>query len=199
MKKQIIENYLTDAIESFTNYQTLAENAIAQVSDEEFFRQIDEESNSIAVIVKHIAGNQLSRWSNFLTADGEKDNRNRDSEFISENDSRESLTANWERGWCCLFDALEPLTNEDFSKTITIRGQKHTICEAINRQLTHYAYHIGQIAFLAKHFRSSDWKTLSVPKNKSGEFNRFMAENKGESRKQIDLASDFGKNENHKI
>lgn len=194
MKKQTIENYLTDVIATFTNYKTLADKAIAQVSDEEFFKQIDEESNSIAIIVKHIAGNQLSRWSKFLTTDGEKDFRNRDSEFITENDSRESLDEYWERGWCCLFDALEPLTAEDFSKIVTIRGQKHTVCEAINRQLTHYVMHIGQIIFLAKHFRSKDWKTLSVPKNKSGQFNSFMADNKGDSRKQIELAEEFSKN-----
>jgi hypothetical protein len=194
MTNQFIENYLSDAIESFRNYKKLADKSIEQVSDEEFFRQIDEESNSIAIIVKHIAGNQVSRWTDFLTTDGEKAFRNRDSEFVSEGDTRESLLEFWERGWATLFSAVEPLTIEDFEKTITIRGQNHTICEAFNRQLTHYAYHIGQIAFLAKHFRSSEWKMLSVPKNKSGEFNNFMAENKGETRKQIDLANDFGSN-----
>jgi Protein of unknown function (DUF1572) len=199
MSSQIIENYLKDAIESFRNYKKLADKSIAQVSDEEFFRQIDEESNSIAIIVKHIAGNQISRWTDFLTSDGEKEFRNRDSEFVSKNDTRESLLAMWERGWQVLFAANEPLKVEDFEKIITIRGQNHTICEAFNRQLMHYAYHIGQIAFLAKHFRSTDWKTLSVPKNKSGEFNNFMAENKDESRKQIDLANDFGKKENDKV
>ncbi len=193
MKKQIIENYLADAIMSFRNYKKLADKAIEQVSDEEFFRQIDEESNSIAIIVKHIAGNQLSRWTDFLTADGEKDFRDRDSEFVTENDTRESLLELWESGWNCLFGALESSTVEDFGKTITIRGQKHTICEAINRQLTHYAYHIGQIVFLAKHFRSNEWKTLSVPKNKSDQFNQFMTENKVETRKQIELAEEFGK------
>jgi Protein of unknown function (DUF1572) len=199
MSSQIIENYLKDAIESFRNYKKLADKSIAQVSDEEFFRQIDEESNSIAIIVKHIAGNQISRWTDFLTSDGEKEFRNRDSEFVSKNDTRESLLAMWERGWQVLFAANEPLKVEDFEKIITIRGQNHTICEAFNRQLMHYAYHIGQIAFLAKHFRSTDWKTLSVPKNKSGEFNNFMADNKDETRKQIDLANDFGKKENDKV
>lgn len=194
MTNQFIENYLKDAIESFRNYKKLADKSIAQVSDEDFFRLVDEESNSIAIIVKHIAGNQLSRWTDFLMSDGEKDFRNRDSEFVSDGDTRESLLEFWERGWATLFSAIEPLTVADFEKTITIRGQKHTICEAFNRQLTHYSYHIGQIAFLAKHFRSGDWKTLSVPKNRSGEFNNFMAENKGETRKQIDLANDFGSN-----
>lgn len=193
MKKQIIENYLSDAIASFRNYKKLAEKAMEQVSDEEFFRLIDEESNSIAIIVKHIAGNMKSRWTDFLTSDGEKDFRNRDSEFVSENDTRESLMQFWEEGWQTIFYALEPLTAKDFEKTITIRNQPHTICEAINRQLTHYAYHIGQITFLAKHFRSTDWQTLSVPKNKSLEFNAFMEENKTDRRKQMELAENFGK------
>lgn len=191
MKKTIIENYLTDAIATFRNYKSLAEKAIAQVSDEEFFCLIDEESNSIALIVKHIAGNQKSRFLDFLTSDGEKDFRDRDSEFVTQNDTRESLMQFWEEGWQTLFDNLEPLTTKDFDKKITIRQQPHTICEAINRQLTHYAYHIGQITFLAKHFKSSEWKTLSVPKNKSAQFNQFMDENKGDKRKQVELAQEF--------
>jgi len=193
MKKQIIENYLSDAIASFRNYKKLAEKAMEQVSDEEFFRLIDAESNSIAIVAKHIAGNLKSRWTDFLTSDGEKDFRNRDSEFVSENDTRKSLMEFWEEGWQTIFDALEPLTAKDFEKTITIRNQPHTICEAINRQLTHYSYHIGQITFLAKHFRSTEWQTLSVPKNKSLEFNAFMEENKSDRRKQMELAENFGK------
>jgi hypothetical protein len=193
MTDQILKNYLSDAIQSFRNYKKLAERALEQVTDEEFFRQIDEESNSLAIIVKHIAGNLKSRWTDFLTSDGEKDFRNRDSEFIAEGDTRESLMQFWEEGWNCLFVALEPLKVEDFEKTITIRQQPHTICEAINRQLTHYAYHIGQITFLAKHFRAAEWKTLSVPKNKSAQFNSFMAE-KDDGRKQVELAQEFVKN-----
>lgn len=189
----MIENYLSDAIQSFRNYKKLADKAIAQVSDEDFFRQIDAESNSIAIIIKHIAGNQISRWTDFLITDGEKDFRNRDSEFIRENETRESLLGFWERGWKCLFDALESLSVDDFSKTVTIRGQAHTICEAINRQLTHYPMHIGQIIFLAKHFSLADWQTLSVPKNKSAQFNQFMADKKGETKKQIELAEEFGR------
>lgn len=194
MTNQIIENYLSDAIASFHNYKKLAERAMEQISDDEFFKQIDEESNSIAIIVKHIAGNLKSRWTDFLTSDGEKDFRNRDSEFIAEGDTRESLMAFWEESWQILFTELGALKADDFSKTITIRQQPHTICEAINRQLTHYSYHIGQITFLAKHFRSKDWKTLSVPKNKSSEFNNFMAENKGDGRKQVELAKEFAEN-----
>lgn len=191
MTKQIIENFLSDAIASFRNYKKLAERAIEQISDEEFFKQIDEESNSIAIIVKHISGNLKSRFTDFLTTDGEKDFRNRDSEFIAESETRESLMSFWEEGWKILFNELGALKAEDFEKKITIRQQPHTICEAINRQLTHYAYHIGQITFLAKHFRSSDWKTMSVPKNKSAQFNAFMDENKSDKRKQVELAQEF--------
>ena len=178
MHSEIIKNYHSDALESFRNYKKLAERAIEQVSDEEFFSTIDAEANSIAVVVKHIAGNLLSRWSDFLTTDGEKATRDRDAEFEIIADTRESLMKFWERGWQTLFDNIEPLTVDDFSKTITIRGQIHTIVEAINRQLTHYSYHVGQIVFLAKHFKSADWKTLSVPKNKSSEFNQYLADQK---------------------
>lgn len=176
MLEDIISNYHRDAVQTFRNYKKLAERAIEQVSDDEFFAAIDAEANSIAVVVKHIAGNSISRWSDFLTTDGEKPDRDRDSEFEIEKESRESLMAFWERGWQTLFDNLEPLTVDDFSRTITIRGQQHTVVEAINRQLTHYAYHVGQIVLLAKHFRSTEWKTLSVPKNRSADFNQFLAQ-----------------------
>ncbi len=177
MTGQIIKNYQTDAIRSFRNYKKMAERAMEQISDEEFFQSIDPESNSVAIIVKHIAGNLHSRWTEFLTTDGEKPGRFRDGEFVSfDEDSRTLLLEFWERGWTTLFDAVEPLTVEDFSLTVPIRGQTHTIAEAINRQMTHYAYHIGQIVFLAKHFRSAEWKTLSVPKNKSAEFNKILAD-----------------------
>lgn len=176
MSAEIVKNYQADAIKSFQNYKKLAERAIEQVTDEEFFALIDAEANSIALIVKHIAGNLHSRWRDFLTADGEKPDRNRDAEFELIADTRGSLTEFWETGWQTLFDAIEPLSPDDFSRTITIRGQPHTVIEAINRQLTHYAYHTGQIVLLAKHFKSSDWQTLSVPKNRSAEFNRFLAD-----------------------
>jgi uncharacterized damage-inducible protein DinB len=169
-------NYLSEVSNSFRSYKRLTDRALEQVSDEEFFAQIDEESNSIATIVKHIAGNQHSRWTDFLTTDGEKPDRHRDTEFELIGDTRESLMQYWEAGWQTLFNALEPLTPEDLERTVTIRGEPHTVVEAINRQLTHYAYHIGQIVFLAKHLRSSDWKTLSVPRNRSAEFNQFLAE-----------------------
>ncbi len=192
--EKIIENYLNDAVESFRSYKLLAEKAIAQVSDEEFFRTLDSEGNSIAVVVKHISGNLRSRWTDFLTSDGEKTDRFRDTEFIKfGEDTRESLMESWEAGWQILFAAIEPLTIQDFSKTITIRGQEHTICEAINRQLTHYSFHIGQITFLAKHFRASEWNTLSVPRNKSTEFNQFLAA-KEEKGNRILTAMEFGEN-----
>ena len=169
-----IENYKADALASFRNYKKMAERAIEQVDDQEFFRSLDAEANSIAVIVKHIAGNLRSRWTDFLTTDGEKPTRNRDTEFELTADTRESLKQFWEAGWETLFDNVEPLTADDFAKTVTIRGEPHTVVEAINRQLTHYSYHVGQIVLLAKHFRSADWKTLSVPKNRSAEFNKFL-------------------------
>lgn len=173
---KFIENYKADAIASFRNYKKMAERAMEQVSDEEFFALIDAESNSIALIVKHIAGNLHSRWRDFLITDGEKADRNRDTEFEIIEDSRESLMEFWDTGWQTLFDNVEPLTVGDFSRTVTIRGEQHTVVEAINRQLTHNSYHIGQIVLLAKHFKSQDWKPLSVPKNRSREFNAFLAE-----------------------
>ncbi|MBK8465130.1 MAG: DUF1572 family protein [Chloracidobacterium sp.] len=182
--KKIIENYHADAIQSFRNYKKMAERAIEQISDEDFFALIDPEANSVALIVKHIAGNLHSRWRDFLTSDGEKPDRHRDTEFELIGDSRESLMKFWETGWQTLFEAIEPLTVEDFSRTVPIRGEPHTIAEALNRQMTHYAYHVGQIVLLAKHFKSADWKTLSVPKNRSAEFNQFLADKQaaGESK-----------------
>ena len=194
MTEQIIKNYLADAILSFRNYKTMAEKALAQISDEEFFQAIDAEANSAAVIVKHIAGNLRSRWTNFLTSDGEKADRNRDTEFELMDDSRESLMEFWEAGWQTLFSAIEPLTVEDFGKFITIRGEPHTICEALNRQLMHYAYHVGQIVLLAKHFRSSDWKTLSVPRHKSAAFNKFLSEKEAKGNR-FETAQEFAEKE----
>lgn len=167
----IVQNYFEDALSSFRAYKKLAEKAIAQLKDDELFVTLDEESNSVALIMKHMAGNMFSRWTDFLTTDGEKPNRNRDMEFVLEpQNTKDDLIDYWERGWKCVFDALEPLRPEDFEKTVTIRGEKHTIVQAINRQLMHYAYHVGQIVFLAKHFRSSAWQSLSIPRNRSAEF-----------------------------
>lgn len=193
MDKITTENYQSDAVQIFRNYKKLAERAIEQVSDEEFFAAIDDEANSIAVIVKHIAGNLLSRWTDFLTSDGEKDFRDRDREFETSDDTRDSLMQFWEKGWQVLFDNIEPLTVEDFGKTVTIRGERHTVVEAINRQMTHYAYHVGQVVFLAKHFRSDKWIILSIPKNRSADFNRYLKDVRDDPEKsdRITAAMDF--------
>ena len=170
--QSIGQHYLDDALRRFRDYKKLAERAFAQISDEEFFRTLDEESNSIAINMKHMAGNMISRWTDFLTTDGEKPERNRDLEFVMlPETSKDDMFVYWERGWQCVFDALEPLKPEDLMRTIRVRGQDHTVVQAINRQLAHYAYHVGQIVFLAKHFKSSEWQSLSVPKNRSAEFN----------------------------
>lgn len=175
MGSSLTQNYLADVVSRFHAYKQLAEGAFAQISDQEFFAALDEEGNSIAVLVKHISGNSMSRWSDFLTSDGEKPDRNRDREFeIDKGATREELMLFWERGWQTLFDALEPLTSSDFDRKVLIRGEEHSIFQAINRQMMHYAYHIGQIVFLAKHYRSSEWQSLSVPRNKSAEFNRYL-------------------------
>lgn len=165
-----------------------------QLKDDEFFVTLDEEGNSVAVIMKHMAGNMSSRWTDFLTTDGEKPNRNRDMEFVIESSTTgDDLRAYWEKGWQCVFDALEPLRAEDLRTKITIRAEEHTVIQAINRQLMHYANHIGQIVFLAKHFRSGEWKTLSIPRNRSAEFNAYLAENPGVANreKQLDTVIEF--------
>src|SRR5437667_3487097 len=169
---ELAQHYLDDALQTFRDYKKLAERAFEQISDEDFFRTLDEESNSIAVNMKHMAGNMLSRWTDFLTTDGEKPERNRDIEFvILPGTTKDEMLAYWEQGWERVFDAIRPLTPDDLMRTIRIRGQDHTVVQAINRQLAHYAYHVGQIVFLAKHFKSSEWQSLSVPKNRSAEFN----------------------------
>ena len=166
------QHYLADALQTFRDYKKLAERSFAQISDDEFFKTIDEETNGIAVNMKHLAGNMISRWTDFLTTDGEKPERDRDIEFvILPGTTKDEMLAYWEQGWQCVFDAVEPLKPEDLMRTIVIRGREYTVLQAINRQLAHYAYHTGQIVFLAKHFRSSEWQSLSVPRNKSAEFN----------------------------
>jgi hypothetical protein len=197
MNESISREYLEDALSSFRAYKKLAEKGIDQIKDEEFFVTLDEEGNSIAVIMKHMAGNMLSRWTHFLTSDGEKPDRNRDMEFVIEdNTTRGAVVSYWERGWQAVFAALEPLQPEDFQRTVSIRNEAHTIVQAINRQLTHYAYHIGQIVFLAKHFRSSEWKSLSIPRNRSMEFNAKKGEQggKAETAKRFDVQTSEGTN-----
>ncbi|HEV1284030.1 MAG TPA: DUF1572 domain-containing protein [Bryobacteraceae bacterium] len=171
MALQFTTSYIEDSLTLFRYYKKLAAAAMAQVTDEQVFAVLDGEMNSIAVIVKHMAGNMKSRWADFLTSDGEKPDRDRDSEFVEPPSTRDALMNLWEQGWNCLFQALEPLTDADLSRTITIRGEAHSVMQAINRQVAHYSYHCGQIVFLAKHFRGSEWKSLSVPRGRSGAFN----------------------------
>lgn len=143
-----------------------------QVSDDQLQAVLDNEMNSIAVIIKHMVGNMRSRWTDFLSSDGEKPNRNRDCEFIEPPATRQQLLSLWEEGWQCVFSALEPLTDEDLTRQVTIRGEAHSVMQAINRQIAHYSYHCGQIVLLAKHFNHEKWRSLSVPRNRSGEYNQ---------------------------
>jgi Protein of unknown function (DUF1572) len=197
----IIQNYLDDARSSLRAYKKLADKAVDQLKDEEFFVTIDEEANSVAVVMKHMAGNMFSRWTDFLSSDGEKPNRNRDMEFVIEpQTTKDDVLAYWERGWTCVFEALEPLRPEDLEKKVMIRGEEHTIVQAINRQLMHYSYHVGQIVFLAKHFRSAEWKSLSIPKNRSAEFNAYLTNQPGvaDREKQFDAAAGFSQGSDKK-
>jgi hypothetical protein len=172
MTDSLAEHYLQDVVRVLRGQKKLADGAIAQVSDEEFFRTIDAESNSIALIMKHMAGNMRSRWTDFLTSDGEKPDRHRDTEFLVEGEDRKAIEGRWEAGWRTLFDTLESLKPEDADRSVLIRGEPHTVVEAVNRQLSHYGQHTGQIVFLAKHLKSSDWKTLSIARGKSEDFNQ---------------------------
>ena len=173
MSDSLAAHYLDEARRQFLGHKRLAEGAFAQLRDEEFFVAIDGEANSIATLVKHIAGNARSRFTDFLTTDGEKPDRHRDQEFeLSANTTRAEVMRWWEDGWGIVFSTIESLKPEDVERPVTVRGQPHTVLQAINRQIAHYAYHVGQIVFLAKHLRSRDWKSLSVPKGKSEEFNQ---------------------------
>jgi len=171
MQEAFTAHYLNDAIRQFRQLKELAERALAQISDDEIFTALDEEANSIAVLMKHVAGSMRARWTGFPSVSDEASSRNRDSEFaIDEGDTKRALIEHWEAAWQCLFDAIEPLTAEDLAKPVLIRGRSLSVIEAINRQLIHYAYHVGQIVFLAKHLRSSTWQSLSIPRGKSAEF-----------------------------
>jgi uncharacterized damage-inducible protein DinB len=172
MALKFTTSYLEDSLALFRQYKNLAEKAMAQVTDEQLVTVLDGEMNSIAQIVKHMAGNMRSRWTDFLSSDGEKPDRNRDSEFVDPPATREALLALWEQGWKYVFSALEPLSEQDLERTVTIRGEAHSVMQAINRQIAHYAYHCGQIVLLAKHFKHNDWRSLSVPRGQSAGFNR---------------------------
>jgi hypothetical protein len=172
MALKFTTSYLVDSLDLFRFYKKLAERAMAQVTDQQLFTVLDGEMNSIAIIVKHMAGNMRSRWTDFLTSDGEKPDRNRDAEFADPPATRDALLSAWEEGWHCVFSALEPLSEQDLQRTVTIRGEAHSVTQAINRQMAHYSYHVGQIVLLAKHFRHDDWQSLSVPRRQSADFNR---------------------------
>jgi hypothetical protein len=175
MALEFTTSFLQDSLTLFRYNKKLAERAMEQVNDEQLFSALDAEANSIAIIVKHMAGNMRSRWTDFLTTDGEKPNRNRDSEFVDPAPTRKALLEDWEDGWSRLFAALEELTDGDLGRRVTIRGEAHSVLQAINRQLGHCAYHVGQIVLLAKHFACDRWQSLSVPRNQSEEFNRRVA------------------------
>lgn len=181
MPHQLSTSYLRDSIGLFHCYKKLGERAMEQCPDDALSTTLDAESNSIAIIVKHLAGNMRSRWMDFLTTDGEKPDRNRDTEFAAPPQTREQLMEMWERGWKYIFDALEPLSDADLARTVTIRTEPHSVMQAISRQLAHYAHHVGQILFLAKHLaftKTGKWESLSIPRGKSAEMNAKFAAGK---------------------
>lgn len=170
---EVAQHYLEEARRQFRGYKRLGEGAISQLKDEDLFVTLDPGSNSVAIVVKHLAGNMRSRFTDFLTSDLEKPDRHRDQEFeLSSQTNRTEVMRWWESGWSCVFSAIEALRPEDVQRSVPIRGEPHTVLQAINRQLAHYAYHVGQIVFLAKHLHSENWKSLSIPRGQSEEFNR---------------------------
>jgi hypothetical protein len=169
-------HYLEEARRQLRGHKRMGEGAMTQLRDKDFFVTLDPEANSVAVLVKHLAGNMRSRFTDFLTSDGEKPDRFRDQEFeLTPATTRAQVMKWWEEGWACVFTAIDPLQPEDVMRTVTIRGEAHTVLQAINRQIAHYAQHIGQIVFLGKHLRSGEWKTLSIPRGKSEEFKQHKA------------------------
>jgi uncharacterized damage-inducible protein DinB len=185
MPHQFTTSYVKDSIDLFRYYKKLAERAMAQCPDEGLFTTLDAESNSIAIVVKHMAGNMRSRWMDFLTTDGEKPDRNRDTEFEQPPRTRAELLELWERGWKYLFDALTPLTDADLTRSVPIRTEPHSVMQAINRQVAHYSHHIGQIVFLAKHLTTKatgKWDSLSVPRGQSKQFATDVAAGKKSQR-----------------
>ena len=169
-------HYLEEARRQLRGHKRMGEGAVTQLRDEDFFITLDPEANSIAILVKHLAGNMRSRFTDFLTSDGEKPDRFRDREFeLTAETTREKVMKWWEEGWACVFGAIDPLQPDDVMRTVMIRGEPHTVLQAVNRQIAHYAQHIGQIVFVAKHLKSDSWKTLSIPRGKSEEFKHHMA------------------------
>jgi Protein of unknown function (DUF1572) len=178
MPLEFTTSYLKDSTSLLRYYKMLGERAIAQVSDADLLACLDRESNSVAIIVKHLTGNMVSRWTDFLTTDGEKTTRNRDAEFETPPRTRTALLSLWETAWKVVFESLAPLTEEDMSRTVRIRGEAHSVMQAIHRQVAHYAYHVGQIVFLAKHLSWEKWTSLSIPRGKSSDFNTRVASGK---------------------
>jgi Protein of unknown function (DUF1572) len=175
MTLQFTTSYLEDSLAIFHQYKRLGERAMEQVTDEQLLATLDPESNSIAMIVKHLSGNMRSRWTDFLTTDGEKPTRDRDREFVDPPATRKAIMDAWGEGWTRLFDALEALSEADLARTVMIRGEAHSVMQAINRQVAHYSLHVGQIVMLAKHYAQDRWESLSVAKNQSAVFNRQVA------------------------
>jgi hypothetical protein len=175
MAHEFSTSYLRDSLSLFRYYKKLTERAMEQVTDEQLFAVLDGEMNCIAIIVKHLVGNMRSRWTDFLVSDGEKPDRKRDTEFENPPATRAELMKMWAQGWDYVFNALEPLSDADIERTVPIRGEPHSVMQAINRQIAHYAYHCGQIVFLAKHLRAGQWKALTVPRGKSEDFNERVA------------------------
>lgn len=175
MAHELTTSYLRDSLSLFRYYKELTERAMEQVSDEQLVAVLDGEMNSIAIVVKHLVGNMRSRWMDFLVSDGEKPDRKRDTEFEEPPTTRAALIKLWDEGWNYVFSALEPLSDADMDRTVVIRGEPHSVMQAINRQIAHYAYHCGQIVFLAKHLQARQWKALTVPRGKSEEFNQRVA------------------------
>jgi hypothetical protein len=182
MALEFTTSCLKDSVDLLHFYKKLGDRAMSQVSDEGLFATPDKESNSIAIIVKHLSGNMRSRWTDFLTSDGEKPDRDRDSEFEVPPATRDEVLAMWEAGWKLAFAALAPLTDADLSRTAYIRGEAHSVLQTIHRQVAHYAYHVGQIVFLAKHYAGPDWNALTIPRRKSAEYNARVAAGKASQR-----------------
>ncbi|MCB0731430.1 MAG: DUF1572 domain-containing protein [Ignavibacteriae bacterium] len=189
------DDYLLSVSKQFEYYKMLGDKTISQLSEDQLFWQYNSESNSVAIIVKHLWGNMLSRWTDFLTSDGEKEWRKRDAEFENDIKTKDELLNKWNEGWKCLFDAINPLHEEDLEKIIYIRNQGHTVVEAINRQLAHYSYHVGQIVFQGKMIAGENWTSLSIPKGDSKKFN----ENKfSKPKSKQHFTDEFLKNNNSK-
>lgn len=166
-----MNNYITSIIKQFDYYKTAGDKTLQQLSFEEINWQSHDNSNSVSIIVKHMVGNMLSRWTNFLTEDGEKDWRQREQEFEATYTNKDQLIADWEKGWQCVYDAIKPLKNKDLERIVYIRNESHTVADAIFRQLGHYSYHIGQLAYIGVNIKNTDWQSLSIPKGQSVQFN----------------------------